>query len=357
MPSRSPPSIRALDARARHDRRVPSTWADLGAACGRALETFHLHGTWWSVRPDDAATVDAVRALLLEGFPAIDALGAHAPRPSAADAAEMIDRTLAARRGRHGASSVGIHVGAVSSSRGLVFDHVVIVGASEGLLPPVRGEDPLLPGRRTDAACAEYPTTCRGERARGTHGAGCPCGGARRGLVRRAAVARRTARTGGRAAQPVPAAGRSGPGGIDARQPRPRSGSPRVGPPRRARGDCRARHPTRRCCRALPASPRGPRPSPGRTSASWASPSGAWSLHDRDLSASGIEQFLHCPYHFFVQRILGFSTDEFEDSVDTIAPSDMGTLLHSAFERFVEKSRTDGTLPAGRAGVARLGPR
>ena len=70
-----------------------------------------------------------------------------------------------------------------------------------------------------------------------------------------------------------------------------------------------------------------------------------WSLDDRDLSASGIEQYLHCPYHFFVQRILGFSTDEFADTVDTIAPNDMGTLLHSAFEHFVEQSRATGTLP------------
>ena len=202
-------------------------------------------------------------------------------------------------------------------------------------------------------AAAPAPTTRRPAevgRARGTHRAGRSRGRAVSRLLRRAAVPRRPARTRGRACPvgtcppAIPSAWRPrAPASSASRPPSHRPTSPSA-------WRCRARLPTRRCCRASPASPRGRRPSPDRTSATSASTAAPGRSHDRDLSASGIEQFLHCPYHFFVQRILGFSTDEFEDTVDTIAPSDMGTLLHSAFERFVEQSRADGTLPeAGQA--------
>ena len=35
------------------------------------------------------------------------------------------------------------------------------------------------------------------------------------------------------------------------------------------------------------------------------------------------------------QRVLGITTDEYVDDVDEVSPSDMGTMLHRAFERFV----------------------
>ena len=50
--------VRALDA-ALKTIDDATTWSDLGSGLWSALETFHLHGTWWSVRPDDAATDDA----------------------------------------------------------------------------------------------------------------------------------------------------------------------------------------------------------------------------------------------------------------------------------------------------------
>ena len=321
-----------------------TTWTDLGLALWTSLETFHLHGTWWRVRPDDAATADAVRTLLLDGFPAIDALGAHTPRPAAAEASEMIDRTLAARRGRHGASSVGVHVGPVASSRGLVFEHVILVGASEGLLPAVRGEDPLLP----DAArlrLRDVPDDL-------------PLSSELEGLT--AKDIRAVARSAGsclallsRGALPGRAVGlpsRYLPAGTPERVASPRASLIREPAP------LAPVHLAERV--ALSGSTPDDALLPRIASiAAWATPEpgphfgdlgpeGAdWSLDDRDLSASAIEQFLHCPYHFFVQRILGFSTDEFVDTVDTIAPNDMGTLLHSAFERFVEACRADGTLP------------
>ena len=340
--------IRALDA-ALDSVDSASTWAELGSSLWWALETFHLHGSWWSVRPDDSATVDAVRALLLEGFPAIDALGASAPRPCAADAAEMIDRTLAARRGRHGASSVGIHVGSVASSRGLVFDRVVLVGASEGLLPRsvARTRCSRMPH---DAACAKYPTTFpRRANSRKRRRATSARWHAPRAPASR--CSREAHCPGGRSGCPAATCRAVNPSAWR-RQPRPRAGPPRAGPSGRAHGD-RGRDTRRRAASAHCQHRRVGHAGAGAVLRPARSRRDAWSLHDRDLSASGIEQFLHCPYHFFVQRILGFSTDEFEDTVDTIAPNDMGTMLHTAFELFVEESRASGTLRPGRLGRRR----
>ncbi|MFZ4486413.1 MAG: PD-(D/E)XK nuclease family protein [Candidatus Nanopelagicales bacterium] len=336
--------IRSLDL-AVGEITSAATWSELGGRLWSTLEALHLQGVWWTVRPEDTATAEAVRGLLLEQFPAIDSLGAHAPQPSAADAAQMLDRTLAARRGRHGASSIGIHVGPVSSSRALVFDQIILVGASEGLLPPVRGEQPLLP----DAARLllrrnpdDLPTSSEIEGftasdVRAIAGSAGSC----IALLSRGALP-------GRA---VGLPSRYLPSGRADRVYSTRASLTREPAPIAA-GDIAERL-------ALSSSIPDPALLPRIASiAAWASPSpgpyfgdlgieaGVWSLHDIDLSASAIEQFLHCPYHFFVQRILRFSTDEFADTLETIAPNDIGTLLHSAFEEFVNQSRTMGTLPA-----------
>ena len=71
-----------------------------------------------------------------------------------------------------------------------------------------------------------------------------------------------------------------------------------------------------------------------------------WQIGERAVSASAIESFLHCPYHFFVQRVLGVGTDAIVDEVDEAGAADVGTLLHQALERFVTDSRDHGRLPA-----------
>ena len=70
-----------------------------------------------------------------------------------------------------------------------------------------------------------------------------------------------------------------------------------------------------------------------------------WGITDRPLSASAIESFLHCPYHFFVQRVLGVTTDTAVDEIDVITPRDLGTLLHSALENLVTTAQRAGWAP------------
>lgn len=340
--------IRSLDATLAPITRA-GTWADLGDRLWSAFEAYHLNGRWWQVQPEDRDTVKAVRALLLDDFPGIDGLGAHTPTSSAGDAAEMIERTLVGRRARHGASSVGIHVGPVASSRGLVFEHVILVGASEGLLPPVRGEDPFLP----DAARQllrqqpdDLPLSVEFEGSVGRD-VRAVAGSARNclALYSRGALPGRAV---GLPSRYLPGSRAAASDDVN-RIPSPRTSLIR-GPLPVATADVLERQALAGevdaddLGRQIAAITAWARPHPGPYFGDLG-PVGLWGLNGQRLSASAIEQFLHCPYHFFVQRILGISTDEYEDVVDTVAPNDLGTLLHDAFERLVNESLANGTLP------------
>ena len=326
-----------------------TTWADLGTGLWAALETFHLQGTWWGIRPEDAATVEAVKMLLLSGFPSIDTLASHAPAPSAADAAEMLDRILSARRARHGESSIGVHVGPISSSRTLVFDNVILVGSSEGLLPPVRGENPLL----TDSTRLhlrldpdDLPTsseleiaTARDVRAVARAARSCTA------LLSRGALPGRAI---GLPSRYLPAGKPERVASI--RDVLTREPAPLASADIAELAAMASDHPDPSLLPIIASLAAWARPERGPYFGDVGGSGARWTLHNLDISASSIEQFLHCPYHFFVQRILRFSTDQFEDTVDTIAPNDMGILLHTAFERFIKDSKKEGTLPgAGQA--------
>ena len=108
----------------------------------------------------------------LESFPGIDALRANgrAMAASPADAAQILGEHSGESAGpprKHGyRRACRYRVRRESDS---VFEHVIIVGASEGLLPPVRGDDPLLPdaARILFGGPEDVPTTHDSERSYG----------------------------------------------------------------------------------------------------------------------------------------------------------------------------------------------
>ncbi|CAB4924869.1 MAG: hypothetical protein F2836_02015 [Actinobacteria bacterium] len=335
----------SLDAAAK-----ASTWTDLGRELWSALKTYHLQGAWWRSSPEETASVQAIETLLLQSFPAIDEFLAGSEgaglAPTVADAAQMITRALTDRRARHGSSAIGIHVGPLASTRGLCFDRVVIVGAAEGLLPSVRGDDPLLRDttRKHLRGCpADLPTSLELEAAT-TSDVRALIGSSTRVLATypRGALPGRAVALPSRYLAGAPTQRIGSSLGSLSIEPWPladldlsiRAGVGAPGPPANLAPLVESvqgwRHPD--FDRAFG----NPGPVDGQP---------AWSMADRSLSASAIEQFLHCPYHFFVQRVLGITTDEYVDDVDTLSPSDMGTLVHHVFERFVLASKEQGSLP------------
>lgn len=334
---------------------VAPTWCELGEQLWAALVGYHLQTRWWSVDPAERQTHQRLRELLLHELRALDelsdTLGSAVPAPTPAALLQVLEQDLHRRRGRHGDISVGLCVSPLQTASRLAFEHVVIVGAVEGVLPPISGEDPLLPDAvriALRAAPADLPTAAD-----------------RVGLVEyEYRTIMSTAKT------------------ADITLPRgalPGHGTPH---PSRYLLSSEAKSFTRvsSCWNSLSQQPwpalasdisiRGllanPSTVPDPLEASVAAARAAWrpefdrfhgnlsgagpeiaiwDIAGRPLSASAVETFLHCPYHFFVQRVLGFSTDEIVDEVDEVTPRDLGSLLHQALDALLRQGRKEGWLP------------
>ena len=296
-----------------------------------------------------------VLAMLEDELPELDALRGRAASAPAAEVPALrglLARDLGSRRGRHGDIGAGVQVGPVRGAGLLHFRHLVIVGAAEGALPPIVKEDPLLPDavrmalrRAPDDLVASVEHAVEVERDLRAITAGADS------VVVTWPRAALPGRGAAHASRFLPSVTSEAQHSITSRwsslgdQPWP------VTPVDLGVHDLLQRDPD-----DVP-------PELAVTVAAARSASIShfdryhgdlsevvdelvWDITASPLSASAIEGFLHCPYHFFVQRVLRFSTDTIEDEVDEIAPKDLGTLLHKALEEFVLTAIDDGWLPA-----------
>ena len=330
------------------------TWLDLGSRVWDAIAQYHLGTPWWRADSAERQAHQRLREILLDELPALDDLartfGAASTRPDVVVLQQVLARDLQARRGRHGDIGAGIHVGPLRDATLLRFEQVIVVGAAEGLLPPAVSEDPLLPDAVRDvlrASPADLPTSIElVDRSARDY----------RSVV---AAAQHAWVTRPRGAVP----GRGTPHPSRYLPPRVRGASSAVA----SRWASLGQMPwpvsdDDLAVRALLADPDDvPEPLDAPATAARAARrskfdrfhgniTGAvddmvWDITAKPTSASGIESFLHCPYHFFVERVLGFRTDEIIDEIDEVAPRDLGTLLHRALDRFVRQAQTEGWLP------------
>jgi len=72
------------------------------------------------------------------------------------------------------------------------------------------------------------------------------------------------------------------------------------------------------------------------------------SIGDNPLSASAIEAFIDCEYKFFVTRTLGFYTGERQDTLEIWRANDFGNLIHNSMEHFLNNLSDRGELPDGK---------
>lgn len=63
-------------------------------------------------------------------------------------------------------------------------------------------------------------------------------------------------------------------------------------------------------------------------------------------SASRLELWAKCPHAYFLRHVLGINPVEDPEEQYRISPLDLGTLVHSTIERWIEEARSDDTLPA-----------
>jgi len=325
------------------------TWDELATALAAAVHRYSPGTGLTSAAQAAAHTL--LDSLLQDSLPQIDALNdvtwnaSLLPSPQTLRA--LIDREFDQARASHGDAAVGIHVGPVASTRCLTFEQVIVIGAADGLLPSVRNPNPLL----SDAArlvlrteLADAPTVVEIE------------AGTRRDVLAVASGATAVLATYPRGA--IPTSGVAKPSRYFRSTLAEEQSwylsyrhALRTGPLPVTERDLAACRPAEdpatiiRLKRTVDSLHAWARPSFDAYFGNIGASSSHWDIGVRPLSASAIETYLHCPYGFFVDRILGFSTDTFEDEVEEISARDLGLLLHECLEELVRVAAEHGWLP------------
>lgn len=328
-------------------------WAEIAPAFHEVFERYSP-ATRKSTSQLDSSVRELVETLCQNSLPSIDSILTDTRSrhllPSAATFQALLEKEVDSRSASHGDQSVGVHVGSIASTRCLTFERVIILGAADGLLPSIRGNNPLF----TDPirlllrdSVADAPTIAENEREVST-------------LVH--ALVNSSSHT--RILYPRGAIPTGG-----------------VGKPSRYFADLAVTEHDQNFdfLSFESAFELGPRPATSRDLAvrsgmsettqngellrryeaiqAWARPSFnsyfgnigeqelTWQISEKPLSASTIEKYIYCPYHFFVEKILGFSTDDFDDEPDEISQRDIGLMLHSALENLVNQASSEGWLP------------
>ena len=326
------------------------SWTHIGQALKAALERYSPADASSISRADTAAT-KFIATMLDASLPLVDSLiDSQSPdylQPSPTTLRALIDRELSRQSASHGSTAIGVNVGPVGSTRGLTFDRVIVVGAADGLMPSASRTGSLL----TDASRAilrrspaDAPTVAELEESE------------RIEILAVAESASTLVATFPRGAIPgtgvdqvaryfttEDAEGRTRIASFEA--------ALRLGPLPATDVDLMLRRQV-----DGHSGPEGDEQAV-RVAHSWARPafddtfgkadpgSIDWDLSGHAVSASGIESFLRCPYHFFVERVLRFETDSYDDEVDQISSSDLGTLIHSALEQLIRQATDEGWLP------------
>ncbi|MGH7965138.1 MAG: PD-(D/E)XK nuclease family protein, partial [Candidatus Binatia bacterium] len=63
------------------------------------------------------------------------------------------------------------------------------------------------------------------------------------------------------------------------------------------------------------------------------------------LSASALETYARCPFHYFLNTVLGLTAREEPERVLTVQPRERGALLHNILHDFFVRLRQDGRFP------------
>jgi ATP-dependent helicase/nuclease subunit B len=123
------------------------SWRQLTAWARRLLDAYLDRGAV-AASQSEQASLEAVGAILDE-LGDLDGAGLPADRARLARVvAEHLDRPVSAA----GILGHGVTVGSVADLVGADFDLTIVVGATEGELPPARTDDPLLPNRERRSA-------------------------------------------------------------------------------------------------------------------------------------------------------------------------------------------------------------
>src|SRR5690606_9899911 len=132
----------------------PATWAGWSAWALHLLD--HTLGTARDAWPSDDVEAEGSLRQQLAALAQLDdvrgELGLDAREVGADDARSAIAALLDQPAGRVGRAGTGVYVGPLGTAGTLAVDHVVVLGAVEGQLPPSARGNVLLPDAVVEAA-------------------------------------------------------------------------------------------------------------------------------------------------------------------------------------------------------------
>jgi RecB family exonuclease len=340
-----------------HAMSSAQTWGEFGEELFSVVENFFIVGNDKNLTEDELEVVKKFRQVLLEEFPALDkSKPADHPGllPTAASARAFIARKVGDRNRRNGTLSAGVHLSGIAEVQVLRFHRIVLVGATEGLLPATYSESSFL----SDAMLKEIGEL--GKSVVPTQDKAKSLGANLLALL----------------ADTNPVIMRSRSGMLGKLDNIPSRFLDLEVQPFNYPTDIKSfsdltseayslplasdsavellendeKTPTASQERALHALKVFRRPEAKGFFGDISGISVEHSLADTHLSASAIETFIDCQYRFFVTKRLGIYTGERGDELSEWRPKDFGNLIHNSMELFLRQLSSEDSLPDGESG-------
>jgi len=332
-----------------------SNWTDFGAELFEVVSKFYLGANEDNLSDDERNVVKMFKHILIQELPELDLLqpeGNSGLAPTASVVRSFIEKKIGQKNSRHGALSIGVHVSSIEEMRILNFKKLILVGATDGLLPSPANETPFL----TDEMLESLGEL--GHSATPTSDKPDLLGRQLKALVdgKNLVVTRsRSAMTG--KFDDVPSRFldlKSLPHEIVISS----YSSLHKSDVRLVVASKSIQHTAASLANNIALDPSQVRTletlsifrSPANTGY-FGKVSGipeANSIGNNPLSASAIEAFIDCEYKFFVTRTLGFYTGERQDVLDIWRAKDFGNLIHNSMEHFLNDLSDRGDLPDGK---------
>jgi len=332
-----------------------ANWTDFGAGLFEVVSKFYLGANEDNLSDDEKNVVNMFKHVLLQELPELDLLqpeGMAGLAPTASVVRSFIDRKIGQKNSRHGALSIGVHVSSIEEMRILNFKKLILVGATDGLLPSQANEMPFL----TDQMLESLGEL--GHSATATADKPDLVGRQLKALVdgKNLVVTRsRSAMTG--KFDDVPSRFldlKSLPHEIViSSYSSLHKSDVKLVVASKSLQDTAVSISTNAALdsakvRTLEALSIFRSPASSGYFGKVSGIPDANSIGANPLSASAIEAFIDCEYKFFVTRTLGFYTGERQDTLEIWRAKDFGNLIHNSMEHFLNDLSDRGELPDGK---------
>lgn len=335
-----------------------ATWTAFGHELFDVVSSLYLGVNEENLSDDEKNVVKMFKQVLLQELPELDLLkpeNRNGLLPSATVIRSFIDRKIGQKNYRHGALSVGVHMASIQELRVLNFKKLILVGATDGLLPTAANEMSFLTDQmlltlgelgRVSTATSDKPDQLGRQLASLVDGKDLIITRSRSAMVGKLDDVPSRYLSKASATFPEATVVRSFSSLYS-------SNSDLIVSSKAIQeiSQSLAENETldQAASRILAALSIFRAPTDKGYFGKISNIPEQHSVGSNGLSASAIEAFIDCEYKFFVTRTLGFYTGERQDALDIWRAKDFGNLIHNSMENFLNDLADRKELPEGQA--------